>query len=330
MERIDFEAAGLTRQQAEIMQAVLGVKASGEECRPSAIQAEYERFTGKSIQKPNFFTQLKHLTTTSMLVKEGGGYSVNVPALSRAFESEKKRLEREVAHFEAQQKGLKGLAASGRRPELPLIQYSSLDDYFTRIADQMGEAEVACFNSIYPWTAFSYPIARASGAFGYFTRLREFCEEGRASLKYITSFNSAYLVDLALSASKGDKKLALQECLRTLENMRSHLELYPKLEVRYAQRTLGLHFGVLKPRGSEPYNLYLFIFGKPGEVRGGVASKPGSIRNGVVINEEEMAQNVYKLFNEEFAASLDMRSPKAKKVYAQLEDQFRAALGAAR
>jgi len=316
VESIDFEAAGLTRQQSVIMQAVLNARAKGLDCRPSNIQAEYEQLSGRGIQKPNFFTQLKHLTTTGVLVKSDREYALNTPALSRAFAESRSRLEAEIKRSEEQERLLKKIASgAGEKPSMPLIQYCSLEDYFQAIADRMGESELLCSNSIFPWTCFSGPIAHVCGATAYYNRITELSEKGSLEVRYTTPFNCGYLAGLALKAARGNRAIALKECLRTIDNMKTQLELQPNLDIHYVPKTLGLHFVVLKPVGAEPRTLYFFIFGKPGE-----------IKNGVVINSEEMAANVYQLFNEDFKASMSMRSKSAHKVYSMLEGRFRSIL----
>jgi hypothetical protein len=319
-ETIDWESIGLTKQQAGIMQAALIMNAKGLHCTPVELQRAYEKFSGNAIQKPNFFAQLKTLTGMSMLTKQGGEYVVNLFAISKSIEMRKKELIEAAEKLETQRKNFKKLTTSlALKPQLPLVQYQSIEKYFGLLAEQLSESELFCNNSIFPWTSFSYPIAQISGSPEYFTRLREALEKGTANIWYITAFNCQYLTKLALKATQGNRKLALQECLRTLDNMKSQLKLFPNLHIKYVPKVINLHFVILKPGDGEPFNIYLFIFGKPGE-----------IQNGVIINSPEMAENVYKMFNDEFNRALDMRSPKAAWVYKMLEKQFRSLLSGKR
>jgi hypothetical protein len=318
---VKWDSLGLTRQQADIMQTALMLASGKAKCTPVEIQRAYEKAAGQTVQKPNFFAQLKTLTGMSFLLKQGTEYVPNPPAIERALEARKRQLKEEAAKLEMQARDFKKLAESaGLQSFAPLVQYQSLESYFGHLAEHLDdECEVFCSNSVFPWVVFSTPIAAVSGSAEYYSRVRALCGRKDTDVRYITGLNARYLVDLALRTTRGDRKAALRECLKTLENMRSMLRLFPNLHIRHIPGAMNFHFVVNKPRGGEPHCLYLFIFGKTGD-----------IQNGVVINSSGMAADMFKMFNEEFDRALDMRSPKAANVYKMLEKQFRAILAGKR
>ncbi|MEM5814491.1 MAG: hypothetical protein QXD77_01625 [Candidatus Aenigmatarchaeota archaeon] len=313
---VDWRSIGLTDQQAGIMRAVLAVRSKGLRSSPAELQRAYEKASGQPIQKPNFFAQLKVLLDRSFLLKQGGEYFANLPALEKALDGRSQALETEAEKLRMQSKNFKKLVdAAALQPSAPLVQYQSLENYFGQLADQLDDAELFCSNSVFPWVCFSIIIASVSGSMEYYNKIRALCGRKDVEVRYISAFNAEHLARLALRATHGDKRMALQECLKSLSNLRSMLKIFPNLHIRCIPGALNFHFVVLKPRDSEPRSLYLFIFGEPGD-----------IQNGVIINSPRMAQDVQGMFEDEFRKALDMRSPKAEAVYKRLEREFRALL----
>jgi hypothetical protein len=313
---VDWHSIGLTDQQAGVMHAVLAVRSKGLRSSPAELQRAYEKASGQPIQKPNFFAQLKVLLGQSFLLKQGGEYFANLPAIERALDVRRQALEGEAEKLRLQSKNFKKLVdAAALQPSTPLVQYQSLEGYFGQLADQFDATEIFCSNSVFPWVCFSVIIASASGSMEYYNKVRALCGRKDIEVRYISAFNAEYLVRIALRATHGDKSMALQECLKSLNNLRSMLKIFPNLHMRCIPGALNFHFVVLKPRGSEPRSLYLFIFGEPGD-----------IQNVVIINSPRMAQDVYGMFEDESRKALDMRSPKADAVYKRLEREFRTLL----
>jgi len=317
---VDWHSIGLTDQQAGIMRAVLAVRSKGLRSSPAELQRAYERASGQPIQKPNFFAQLKVLTEQSFLLKQEGEYFANLPALEKALDSRRQALEREADKLRSQSKNFKKLVdTAALQPSVPLVQYNSLESYFGQLADQLDDCEQFCSNSVFPWVCFSIIIASASGSMDYYNKVRALCGRKGVEVRYISAFNADYLVRLALRATHGNKSMALQECLKSLNNLRSMLKIFPNLHIHCIPGALNFHFVVMKPRDSEPRSLYLFIFGEPGD-----------IQNGVIINSPRMAKDVYGMFEDESRKAINMRSPKAEAVYKKLEKEFRALLGGKR
>jgi len=313
MNHIDFREAGMTQQQSDIIHSAIAAKAKGLKCSPAEIQNFYEKSTGKIIQRSNLFTQLKILSGASFLTKQNGEYFVNVSALLKSIENRKTGLAEKMERLDEQIKEIEKIKSeSSLRQALPVLQYISPEKYFNIIAGQMKDAETIFVNSVYPWISLGYPLAEATGALDYCVQIRRLCEKNELEVNYLSSFNCEYLAGIALRAAKGDRKIALRECLKALENMRSQLKLHENLKIKFIPKGLDLHFIILKPKGGGPHSIYFYIYTGHGE-----------IASGVVINSIDMAKGLCKIFERDFKDSFDMGSPRAGNIYKILERQFR-------
>ncbi|MBI4015752.1 MAG: hypothetical protein HY362_03485 [Candidatus Aenigmarchaeota archaeon] len=313
MHHINLEAAGLTKQQGDIIRSILFLKSNGIKIAPIEIYTAYQKVAGKAIQKPNLFAQLRTMADLGFLVKTLGEYHVNMQAVVKAAREKKKNLEAELERLKEETGKLEKFSKNPEfQSNLPVLQYLDQNSYFDAAAYQMAESEEIYTNSVFPWICFPYPMAEAAKSINYCVQMQKLCEKRSLNVKYISAFNCEYFAGLALKAANGNRKGALDLCSQALQNMRNMLKLYPTLSVRFMPRSFDMHFIVTKPKVGNPYNAYFYFY-----------AGPGVIQSGVVINSPELACNLYNAFNREFDRAVDLRSARGKHILDSIGKELR-------
>src|SRR3989338_3825417 len=155
MHRINLGAAGLTKQQGDIIRSILFLKSNGTKSAPIEIYTAYQKVAGKAIQKPNLFAQLRTMTDLGFLVKTLGEYHVNMQAVVKTAREKKKNIEAELKRLEEETEKLEKFSKNPEfQPNLPVLQYLNPNSYFDAAEDQMTESEEIYINSVFPWICF--------------------------------------------------------------------------------------------------------------------------------------------------------------------------------
>ena len=91
---------GLTEQQFDLLKAI-DLAATNKEPKPKDIEIAYQKITGKPIQKPNMFAQLRELQAGEFVIKTNGFYYVNKNKIKQALLEKKKILDEGISKCEA-------------------------------------------------------------------------------------------------------------------------------------------------------------------------------------------------------------------------------------
>lgn len=224
---------GVTEQQFELLKAIDLASAEGQ-AKPKNIEHAYQKLTGKPIQKPNLFAQLRELQKQEFVTKLEGTYRVNNIKLKQSLLRRKQELSESIAKCDTLSNDVDKLfkfAPTGVR-----VQFLERNPYITSGASRLKEASSYKRVAQLPSITYSESFLKLSGMKEYAETIKERCKTGALEVKYIVSLRPRRAFLRALDAFK-DKARAYKEVEECFENMIKLLKL-PNLELRYSDAQL--------------------------------------------------------------------------------------------
>src|SRR3989338_6766400 len=127
MDKNEIKYFGITEQQFGILRAIDSAASSGA-VTPKAIEETYKRISGKPIQKPNLFTQLRVLENRSIVAKINGAYCINKSGLKRSILDQKDRIVKEIELCDTTIKDLDNIFKA--KLDKFIIKYFDKDNFY--------------------------------------------------------------------------------------------------------------------------------------------------------------------------------------------------------
>jgi len=238
LELEDFSAwLNLTKQQFDIIKAVFTLQKEKIDCSPKNILKRYERETGSSIQKSNFFAQLKILLGRGLIEREDKArYSLSVDTIRSELKASKEMLLKEVDHFDNAIENVDTLLneiIDEDKP--PIVEFFSYDEMLGRAAQLMKHAEKVYVTGAFPRIYYHYSrsLSETPGAKDYAETLwRECIEKEKLKVTYLARFDINYLRTLFegyykdAEIAEAEIKRALRETEYTIKKSKNNLEVF--------------------------------------------------------------------------------------------------------
>jgi len=218
----------ITDQQFDILKAVDSASAK-KQSKPKDIQRIYENLSGKLIQKPNLFAQLRELQKQGFLVKSETGYSVNKIKLKQSLQGKKQVLKTEADSCDILTREIDSIFKA--KPAEVRIYYVTRDELLKLNITKVKESKRYFRTGHIPDIAYSPLSQQINGLKEYATLKINLCKQGKLKIKYIKSLDPERIFFRVLE-KLGDKNLAYREVKLCYENLIKLLKM-PNLEMRY-------------------------------------------------------------------------------------------------
>lgn len=299
------EWLGLTEQQRRILEVVMSLRAEGIKAGPGEIRdGEAELSGGATIQKSNFFGQLKRLREMGYLRKAGpANYDVNLAKVKEQLGLRKERALKETEE----------LARAVEKPENSLFRLSEnrgLEVTFLpgeawqeRFADMATGSKRCLITGVFPKMVYGHSplFMESEGGRKYSSRLWDLCVRKKTlSVAYLTRLDTDYLLKNLRNAG-ASQAAARAEVGKLLESVRTLLRSNKNLEIYYSPDPYGIDIGM--PNADKLSEFFLFFRNRDKDEIGSV-----------YLNSRQTARQFKDLFERECARSVDLRSPEGQAI----------------
>ncbi|MBI5158619.1 hypothetical protein HY992_00690 [Candidatus Micrarchaeota archaeon] len=258
---------GITNQQFEILMSIYNLNKDSEKSNPKSIEKAYAVLTGKMIQTPNLFSQLKFLIKLGLVGRrESANYVVDVDGITNAIESKKDSHLRKVEEAEAVTRKVSGFLSGMHAIEAkPLIETMDVDGLFHSLGSELQRASVYYSTGRFPTIFYTPGIVKARQKVEKFDSLARYVDGlwertlRRKELKILslTNMQIEYAFGWVLDAYN-DADLALEECKAALQNVKRVISL-PNVDARFVDYPHGVN--MLMTEVDEPRTCYLYMRG---------------------------------------------------------------------
>lgn len=270
----------VTEQQFEILRAIDAIK---NKARPKDIDRAYKNLTGKYIQKPNLFAQLRELQKQDFILKSEGAYQVNKTKLKQSLQKRKQELKKSIGKCDALAKKVDQIFVS--KPTEVRIKYLSRKGLLKLNVDTLKEATLFLRTAHLPAVTYSELSQRINDVKEYSDVLKERCKKRKLKVQYIISLKPKRIFLRALEKLK-DKNLAYKEVEVCYKNLIDLLKI-PNLEFYYLSADIE-SFGVAE---SDVFSiLTLPLRASPHRIIGAIAIENKKISDAY----KEMFNRLYK------------------------------------
>lgn len=311
-----LEWLGLTRQQMNIIEAILRLQKKGAIPSPKSIIDEDADFRdAPKIQKSNFFAQLKSLQGRRYVRKVGeAAYAIDFRAISSSLDNAQENANKELEQMDRLRKEteqyFKQISSGEKKPVVEFIEYEYMYD---KVADTVKNAKTCLISRAFPRILYarSPSLVYTPHARRYAQTFWDRCIEDKAmDVTYLTTFDINYIFQRLFSAYK-NPTLAYDEVKMIINGIEETLKQNEKLNIYYLESSYCLD--MIIPYSEEINELFLIV---RDETRRGIGA--------IHISSPDLVARFKRLYEEECSRALDMRSEKGKEVIKKLNAKLDA------
>lgn len=302
---------GLTRQQLEILEAILRVQKTGRPASPKAIIDEDADFRkSPKIQKSNFFAQLKTLQSMGFVQRRGeASYTVNFGAIEASLERAQEKADGELAELKTARKEaehyFRQASMGEKKPSVAFYDYGTV---YSKVSQMLKTSCAAYIAGPFPRILYSNsPCLLYTPDVGNYARtLWEKCiQNHETELTYLSQFDLEYLFRKLFACYK-NPTLAYGEIKMILGSLEGLLKQHPSLHMYCTESPNTLD--IMLPDVNEADEFFLII---RDEQKRGIG--------GIYINSPELTLRFRELFGDECKRATDLRTDKGKAMVRRME-----------
>jgi len=286
---------GITEQQFEILKAIDAASLTGES-KPKSIVLAYQKITGKPIQKPNLFTQLKELQKIDIITKTGGSYGINKARLKQELLSKKQKLAAELNLCSSLATRLDS-AFKYNSPQVVVKYIDSIDDY-NKSVDEIKAANFILRAANISELSYPENLQRAISCKSQVDAVLSGCKSGKLKARYILTFGTHNIFSVALNTFK-DKKKAYEAVRTAFNNLITLLDL-PNLELRYCKTNIET---IMLIEGDAIFRLTIPLRASASQFYGVI-----------LIDSEDVCKSYEEIFNRFWQQSVPLTKALIKKI----------------
>ncbi len=258
---------GITNQQFEILMSIYNLNKDGDKSNPKSIEKAYSKMTGKMIQTPNLFGQLKFLVKLRLVGKrEAANYVVDIDGIKNAVEAKKEQYTKKIDEADAVERKIDGYLSGLHAIEAkPLIDTIDVSELFLSLGMELQRASVYYSTGRFPTVFYTPGIVKARQKVEKFDTLAKYVDilweralrKKELKIFSLTNLQVEYAFGFVYEAY-GDADLALEECKAALQNVRRIIAL-PNVDARFVDYSHGVN--MLMTEIDDPKTCYLYMRG---------------------------------------------------------------------
>ncbi|MCD6523303.1 MAG: hypothetical protein J7K68_06215 [Candidatus Diapherotrites archaeon] len=243
---------GITEQQLEIIKAVQKLQLNNEKTTPKRIEEQYKKTTGKHIQKPNLFNQLRTLVEKGILSRtDSAEYIISYNNIKYEILKTKQILSDEIKEIEKANLDIESFMRKiSSTPLRPILRYYNESEFYDELAKLIQSADAFYCTTKFPAVTFASIINE--GGWDYYKVLyKRAIIDKDLEVFYLTDFTVKNLLHFVKMLRKKD---AARPIVTRLSNV---LKECPNIHINYVPNMYGMDIAM--PEQGFPKTFFVMI-----------------------------------------------------------------------